>query len=173
MRFGRGLTLIELLAALTLLAVFTTALGALTTTLSRATHRIDRVAHSDRLAQRALALLRRDLDEAWADSTTVDATHSSITLVTTHTLPAEAPGWATVMWRLEPDGDFTTSLVRERTPLHAEQTGTPVPQVVLRGVEGFTIAPEGASDAGGLVMTLVCADGSTASITIPGLGVSQ
>ncbi len=123
-RSRRGLTLLELLAALALLGLFIGAGSAWLGALARA-HAAVSLGTPDRLAlERVVAAIGRDLEEAWRTAgegdgrraqefpTSFDEEQDTLELTTTHAAGGAEPGWRWVRWRF--DAASRTLLREER-----------------------------------------------------------
>jgi prepilin-type N-terminal cleavage/methylation domain-containing protein len=95
-----GLTLIELLAALAILAGVVSAGSAWTVTLARSVHSSARATQEFGARARLLAVLRQDLDSAQPQSVSVK--EGTLELLTTHRPGAAIPAWRTVRWSFDP-----------------------------------------------------------------------
>lgn len=148
----RGLTLVELLAALALLSLVVSVSSAWTIGVVRAGRAVIESNEIDPALDRALRLLAGDLDEALADpalSGRRDAAvcfgveQSEIVVVRAGDGSLDPAGWHRVTWRLDPKGE----LLRESIPAGADASAAEVVRrVALRGVKRFDIVPIEARD---------------------------
>ena len=131
-----GMTLIEVLAALSILSMFVVLVTSwMTGSVRRHRQLVERTAGSSTL-DRIMEAISADLSASAPNSIEVDEEHARITCRTTHRLPGDPPGWHQVTWqRGDAWGeDRTGGLVRFVT---TSQGGDH--RVIARDVDGFEV----------------------------------
>lgn len=118
-RVRPGLTLLELLAALAILAGVVSAGSAWTVTLSRSAQSSIRKSQQVNVKSRVIAVLQQDLDGATPSSVVVK--DGTLEMVTTHRPGDPVPAWQTVRWKFD---SAKHSLVREETSARSEDART-------------------------------------------------
>ena len=128
-----GMTLLETLAALALLSIFTFGGGAWIVSASHAARAVTTSSQDSISLTRALDALRADLIEATPESIDFDMNQNEVRVITMRGAPGEGIGWRRVTWRLN-----ESSLVRVEQSL-PEREGSKAPCAILHGVESFVV----------------------------------
>jgi len=129
----RGLTLIELLAALTILSVFTAAATAWMTTSARAQAAIEQTLSARVTAQRIADLIRDDLLSSIPATVSPDLASGRLAIITADILTQDSPGWRRVRWFLDPN---TNELIRTTQPTDSAR---PSRRIIAWGVSRFSL----------------------------------
>ncbi len=131
-RATRGLTLIELLAALVLLSVFVPLAGGWLVASAKAASVMTERSEGPSAARRALALLLDDLDAA--DAETVSLRDGVFSMTTPHPAPGARAAWRRVSWSVNEDAE----VMRTSTPLDEQEDDA---QTLTIGPGELTITP--------------------------------
>lgn len=148
MKFARGLTLLELLAAVALLSVFVSGVGAWMVSVSRAGVELDREVQERSVLERTLTAIEDDIHQAWivkqagresegvVPAIEFDELSHRIVLVTSSRIdPTEEYGWLRVEWVFDRDARV---LRRVSAPVRGDRAEAA--RDALRGVVRFRVA---------------------------------
>ncbi len=133
MKHQPGLTLIELLAALTTLSVFTAAATAWMTSSARAQTSVEHALTAPITSNRVANLIRDDLDSAIPSTVSVDLATGRLSMITANTINSNAPGWARARWFLDPG---KRELIRTT---QASDAARPERRVIAWDVDRFSL----------------------------------
>lgn len=127
----RGLSLVELLCALTILSAFVVAATSWMTSTAKAQTAIEQTLDKQIMLQRIVVLLRADLDNALPSTVTPVLATGRLSMITADSADQGAPGWRRIRWYLDPNsGELIRSSQRS-------DSANPTKRVIAWGVQRF------------------------------------
>jgi len=172
-----GLTLIETLAALTILSLAVVAGGRWLVSTARYGESLQRVTSDELATTRTIELLRDDLfaiDQSdtnafGSDSGAVVSREGGISLITANGVPGDAPGWHRVAWFYD---ERLRTVTRRSRPVG--DTGGFTERVVAANISAWSLADpedegENSQEPGDIVLTLSIGSALGQSVRFEGI----